>query len=105
MKAFEELQRGDVVWLECEVKPGPFSDERMIRIGGGTLPPEHQWLGFVPADRLEDPTATSGKTRVQAKVLEVEDNSVSFRVPGHSITSSVFHSSKGQVGIGGSVQV
>jgi hypothetical protein len=46
------LKIGTRVWVPCEVKPGPFSDERFVKI---CVNGENPWLGFVPVDRLKEP--------------------------------------------------
>ena len=35
------LRSGMRIWLPCEVKPGPFSDERMVRVES-----MGSWLAF-----------------------------------------------------------
>jgi len=37
------LRPGARIWIPCEVKPGPFSDERMVRVQSQA----GEWLGFV----------------------------------------------------------
>ena len=36
------LRSGMRIWLPCEVKPGPFSDERMVRVESES----GSWLAF-----------------------------------------------------------
>lgn len=93
MSEMSEIRPGATVWLRCEVKPGPFSDERMIRVG----PPENQWIGFVPARVLADQHVETGETLVRAQIVGVEEGYVSVRLPGHAIAASIFHSPIDQV--------
>ena len=44
-----KLSVGARIWLPCEVKPGPFSDEKLIKV-----PSAHgEVLGFVPTSYLK----------------------------------------------------
>ncbi|HSK80825.1 MAG TPA: hypothetical protein VLQ45_30515 [Thermoanaerobaculia bacterium] len=45
------LEAGAQIWVPCEVKPGPFSDERLVRVRDSG----REWLGFVQANRLREP--------------------------------------------------
>src|SRR5437867_3584700 len=67
-KAKISLKPGRYVWISCEVKPGPFSDERMVKavsaIGGDA------WVGFAPVSALKDPVV-SGATLIKALVVQV----------------------------------
>lgn len=93
------LSAGDEIWIPCEVKPGPFTDERMVRVGL----PDNQWVGFAPAWALKNPDVSEGRTEIRAKVVEVEDEYVSVRLPGHAIAASVFRSPKEEVAAVGSM--
>ena len=39
---------GAYTWLPCEVKPGPFSDERLVRVASEL----GDWVGFVPVSSV-----------------------------------------------------
>lgn len=82
------IEAGKKIWVPCEVKPGPFPDERMFRV---KLDSE-EWLGFVPVKFLKNPI-DQGKTFIEALVVSVEDNFFTAQFPGHSITSSQFQGS------------
>lgn len=79
------LEAGRLVWIPCEVKPGPFSDERMIRI-----PSEHgAWVAFVHVNELRKPII-EGSTSVRAVILSVEGGCFNARIAGEPVSSSVF---------------
>ena len=59
-----KLKIGELVWLRCEVKPGPFPNERLVRI---TLP-LGSWAGFVDTTALKDPAVETGQTFVPARL-------------------------------------
>ena len=75
------IRAGMRVWIPCEVKPGAFSDERLVRVEreGGF------WLGFVPDAVLREPIP-SGYTAVQALVDQVECSRVRAFLPGAAVT-------------------
>jgi hypothetical protein len=79
------IRAGMRVWIPCEVKPGPFSDERLVRVEreGG------HWLGFVPDAVLREPIA-SGRTAVQGLVDEVQRGRVRAFLPGAAVTPGGF---------------
>ena len=79
------LQIGDQVWLPCEVKPGPFSDERLVRVQTENV----EWLGFVPVFALKD-SITQGNTFIRASIVEVAGDRFMAKLPGHPITTSLF---------------
>ena len=73
---------GRQIWIPCEVKPGPFPDERMVRIDSdGT-----SWVGFVPVESLQEPV-THGQTFVRAVIVSVEGKRLAVRVPGEPVAS------------------
>lgn len=82
------LSSGVRIWLPCEVKPGPFSDERMVRVESES----GSWLGFVPVSLLRDPVE-EGSTFVSAIVSEIRGASFTARLPGHPVTPGVFSGS------------
>ena len=59
---------GDTIWMRCEVRPGPFSNERFVKAG--------DWLGFVRVEALYEPIET-GETWVLARIVEVSEGRVS----------------------------
>ena len=78
-----ELLTGQNVWLPCEVKPGPFSDERLVRV----LLEAEEWVGFVPLGQLQSPT-TEGQTMVRAEVVEVNGETFRAKIQGHPLALS-----------------
>ncbi len=82
------IEVGKKIWVPCEVKPGPFPDERMFRV---KLESE-EWLGFVPVKFLKD-SIDQGKTFIEAIVVSVGNGSFTAQFPGHSVTSSQFQGS------------
>jgi hypothetical protein len=55
---------GENVCVPCEVKKGPFSDERMVKIG--------EAVAFVNTRFLKSPIET-GKTTVIAQIIDVAE--------------------------------
>ncbi len=76
------LQVGDKVWLPCEVKPGPFSNERLVRI----QLPKGPWVGFVDISALKE-AVEKGSTYVLARVTKVSGSTVTAIVQGHALDS------------------
>jgi hypothetical protein len=94
------LSPGLYIWLRCDVKPGPFSNERLVRVKCDKT----QWVGFVPISSLRDPIE-EGTTQVQALVLEVYKNDgFSARVAGDGVTSNVFQGSTGCAELAGAIE-
>jgi hypothetical protein len=79
-----QVEVGAYVWLSCEVKPGPFSDERMVRVASET----GYWVGFVPASCLKDPVR-EGRTSIPALVIDVQGDRLSAMLPGASLSSTL----------------
>jgi hypothetical protein len=79
------FEAGRLVWIPCEVKPGPFSDERIIRI-----PSERgEWVAFAHVNELRNPIA-EGSTFVRAVILNVEGGRFNARIAGEPVASSYF---------------
>lgn len=76
---------GQYVWVPCEVKPGPFADERMVQCSS----PTGQWLGFVSTAGLKDPL-TTGPTSVKAVVLDLLDGYLRLQVLGSPVANTVY---------------
>lgn len=83
------LRPGARIWIPCEVKPGPFSDERMVRVQSDA----GEWLGFVDISSLEDRKLEEGRTRILATIESVESTRFSARLPGHAVRSLLFEGS------------
>ena len=86
------LKVGAYVWLPCEVKPGPFSNERMVRVAS-----EYgDWVGFVPVTSLKDPVS-QGRTLIPARVLDIQGDRVLATLPGESLSSTLLVTGLSQV--------
>jgi hypothetical protein len=86
------LEAGRLVWIPCEVKPGPFSDERFIRI-----PSERgEWAAFVHVNELRNPIS-EGSTFVRAVILNVDGGSFNARIAGEPVASSSFEGTLNRV--------
>ena len=94
------LKIGSQIWLPCEVKPGPFSNERLVRVG---LPSE-PWVGFVETNALKEPI-TEGATFILATIVAMGEETFSARLPGHAIKQSEFTGPLSQVTPVGSLAV
>jgi hypothetical protein len=79
----ESIEIGRRVLMPCEVKPGPFSDERLVRVHVDHV----DWLGFVPVGALREPVVF-GSTYVSAFVTGVSGDRFTARVPGHGLRSN-----------------
>jgi hypothetical protein len=86
------FEAGRLVWIPCEVKPGPFPDERMIRI-----PSERgEWVAFVHVNELRKPIC-DGSTFVRAVILSVEGGRFNARIAGEPVASSFFEGTLNRV--------
>jgi hypothetical protein len=83
---------GRVVWLRCEVKPGPFSNERMIRVHSD----RGDWVGFVPVDSLREPVE-EGESSVRAVLVDVQGERFRARIAGEPIASWFFEGTRSRV--------
>ena len=80
------VRQGQYLWIPCEVKPGPFSDERMIRIELG----DAQWVGFVPVTELRSPVDV-GTAQVRGFVREANRGNLLVSVRGYSVGGAPIH--------------
>ena len=80
------LQAGMRIFIPCEVKPGPFGNERLVRIHwqGGL------WVGIVDSSLLRDPSVETGKSAVLAVVSRVSSDKFVARIPGHQLGHTPF---------------
>jgi hypothetical protein len=83
---------GDQIWIPCEAKPGPFSDEKMIRVTIGA----NEWVGFVKADLLRV-SKSDGASFVSAEIIDVQPGIVLVRIPGNSPVGNVVRAPRSQV--------
>jgi hypothetical protein len=72
------------IWLACEVRGGPFPDERIIHVRGSQ---GGDWHGFVNVRQLKT-GVNSGQDRVQGLVLAVEKNHLVVGIEGQTPTTS-----------------
>jgi len=79
------LEAGAQIWIPCEVKPGPFSDERLARVRDNGS----EWLGFVQTSHLREPIL-EGATFLDALVVSVAGESFEARMPGEAVTPGLF---------------
>lgn len=77
------LKPGATVWIPCEVKPGPFPDERVVLVESE----KNSWIGFVDLRFLQNPIQ-EGKTQVLARVVSVKGDQFQATLPGHSLAAS-----------------
>jgi len=80
-----KLNAGNVIWIACEVQPGPFPDERKVRLSSSLK----EWIGFVPVSYLQDPIL-EGETKIRVLIVDVQDDRFSAKIPGEGIGSSLF---------------
>ena len=84
---------GGQVWIPCDVKPGPFSDERMICVSSS----RDEWVGFVHVSALREPIL-EGQTFVRAVILSIgSDGRFNAKIPGEPVTSSLFEGTLSRV--------
>ena len=79
------FEAGRQIWIPCEVEPGPFSDERMIRVNSS----RGEWVGFVHVGTLREPIL-AGETFVRAVIVKVDEGGTfNARIPGEAVTTKV----------------
>ena len=83
------LTIGGEVWIDCDVRPGPFPDERFVRLNNDA----GDWIGFVPVSFLRD-EIQEGSTAVRAVVVDVEGGLVTVRLPGAALAASLHKGGK-----------
>lgn len=77
---------GDLIWIPCEVKPGPFSNERLVRVanGGGEA-----WTGFVSVRFLRE-AIREGATAIKGRVIELKGDSLIASLPGEALATTLY---------------
>ena len=78
-----KLKKGMLVWIPCEVKPGPFSNERLVRVIMLGSPR----LGFVDVRFLQDQVSV-GPTRIKGQIATIQGDQITVSLPGHPVNSS-----------------
>ena len=86
------VEVGATVWLPCEVKPGPFSNERMVKVASEF----GDWVGFVPETSLKHPVS-EGRTLIPARVIDIQGDRVLAALPGESLSSTLLMTGLSQV--------
>jgi len=79
------LRVGGFFWIPCEVKPGPFSDERVARIADA----DAEWVGFVATSSLQSPIE-EGRTALKAVILDVNGSRYLAQPVGYGVDASTF---------------
>ena len=74
------------VWIDCTVRPGAFSNERLVRIKLST----GDWLGFVDENQLENPIK-EGQTSVCATVLVSTPEFLMLAIPGNDLATKYIY--------------
>lgn len=90
---------GGVIWIRCDVKPGPFSDERLVRVKSDF----GEWLGFVPVEALRD-RVVEGQTFVRGTITDIQDDRFEVMLPGHAVTPNTFAGDISRIQLIGSVE-
>lgn len=93
------LSAGASMWLPCEVKPGPFSDERMVLVNGE----DGEWFGFVNTRWLKK-KRSEGEDEVLARVVAVDGPTFRARIPGEALQSRLVEGRVDRVTPSGPVQ-
>lgn len=77
-----EMRSGDEIGIPCEVKPGPFEEERLVSFEtlDGTI------TGFVSANDLKQ--IDRGRWLIHAVVIKIEGDVVTVRVRGSFFTTN-----------------
>lgn len=87
------LTKGRRVWIPCQVKSGPFSDERVVRVQSGL----GESVAFVRTVHLKEPIS-EGDTFVCAKIVDLRGDKFIAELPGQAITSKEFEGDVSRVG-------
>lgn len=81
----KKIKPGSLVWVPCEVQPGPFSNERVALVHS-----KEDMLGFVQVQDLQDPSVITGKTNIVAEVYQVNGEEFKAYLPGEFFTGKVY---------------
>ncbi|HVR37612.1 MAG TPA: hypothetical protein VMU84_00840 [Thermoanaerobaculia bacterium] len=90
---------GGQIWIPCEVKPGPFANERLVRVCSDFA----EWVGFVPIEILRD-SLLEGETFIRGTITDVQNDRFEVYFAAHAVTSNVFAGSVAKVEALGSVE-
>lgn len=84
---------GNEVWIPCEVRTGPFPNERRIYVKLDNS----EWFGFVDDSQLQEKVA-QGKDYVRATVIGIRDERVVLGIRGQSPASPPIEATSTAVG-------
>jgi hypothetical protein len=76
---------GQHVWVPCEVRPGPFSNERIVKVDS----PVGNWIGFIHTSQLRHPV-TAGSTEATVLVVEVHNDRFRAQPLGQPLSNTVY---------------
>lgn len=79
------LSVGQRVWVPCQVKSGPFADERMVRVSS----PVGTWAGFVSTANLAEPT-TLGENGAAVLVRVIGDQRFTAEPIGEPLANRLY---------------
>ena len=91
-KGGDEVKIGDIVWVPCEVKLGPFPNERLVRIQSG----HGEWVGFVEEQAIEG-KKKKGVARVLARIAKIVGGDVVVTVQAHTFDTNYIRESSHKV--------
>ena len=80
-----DLFAGARMELPCEVKPGPFSDDRMVLV----VADGSEWFGFVNVRWLRR-HGSEDTGEVLAKVIDIDGPTFHARIPGSALQTKLF---------------
>ena len=83
MATKSQITKGQNIWLLCEVRKGPFPDERLIHVQGT----RSEWVGFVNANQLKE-KVVNGQGYVRGVVLATGSQHIVVGIEGQSPTTS-----------------
>ena len=83
-----EAAKAQKVWLPCTVSPGPFSNERAVKIDLG----DWRWIGFVNVCLLKE-QIEEGPDQVLANILRLSDNTFEASIPGEAVQGALLQGS------------
>jgi hypothetical protein len=81
-----KVEPGMFIWIGCEVKPGPFSDELLVKVSSAN---GREWIGFAPLSALREPVE-KGHTAIKALVVSVQGDRFDARPVGSPLATSIF---------------
>jgi hypothetical protein len=79
-----DFRIGNHVWIPCDVKPGPFSDERFVKVSSSS----GDWYGFVAANSLREPVV-EGSTAATAVVVDVKKDRFRAQIIGEALSDTL----------------